>query len=993
MFLLFVVNSVKTSQVKVQAKQVLKSFIEASTIKQYTLSCVDSVLEDGLEKVTMQGGKIYSAQYGNQVSYGYPIGDNVPVNLSTLPLTENPFSDDSRKINVSYGMFMSENDGDSSPPYLPESFFDPPFYPVPFRTIEDINGFNNNYLGNMFVQFLEGLYGEIHMPKLCVDSAECKLDSKVYDNINSENNFMTIEEQLEDYIELKVKECVNFSYFENQTAYIIEDGEIDADVKFNVETVSVELKYPIKIVWNQRLPVTEIMKFNKEKTFRLSKVYRLANTILKYESFDLFFEPSDYQSIFGLSSLYDCRMGDRSRCYDNQHMTVKKIPNYSEQENQRYDDLILIMDNYSLVKGNPLIYMFMIENRQPVLDYIHYYPSKELDIIVFENQTITLNPNAYDPDNDTIQKYHYSGWREDYYTIFNWDAWHAAGENEEEWDNSSFYQIISTTPKNWSLSQEYLTTEKNATYHVQYGELGYHNVTITVWDDEGLRDMQDIKILVRDLPKAIANGTNNYSDIDDKYASVEDPYILDGSYSYAIFASLNEDQNIFRWKDVDEPIFIQTQNPLTVLPNSTNEYDIFDIINYKFKFNQLEIYPQPRSIQLRVGIKLGNGDILEGEPDYLELELYQCLPHVNNDSGTIIETPYPYLDTPFTATHQCCYNGTGGDFGTIKPTTESCHEIIQYSSLKYFEDNLNEYYTSPLFYPIDNSVEHTGLDSLEDEERNNVFKKIFTRFCDEERGNLCTGDAEAEIISIESCDSTLLPEQTETCYGPPEESFITAYTNDEDIGCVIYENKNFNDYYSDQEPTHCAQQACYGSNDWAENTLFDSGYHVADYVDSFSVTARSPIKCDFALCSGGEGGDYETRNSETGDCSKVSGETCFCSINCGASMDCNGKIPGAEFILDGEPFKCTIDCDIAYCSLYEFDSENYICYDTCDSDNQCAQDYVCDISNEDDTPSCVECDGQIQQSPGPGQYNCEKGCGASDYCDELEPSSACEDCQ
>ena len=992
MMLSLVAQSVKKTRIQGEAKKALQSFVETSTIQQYILSCVDIVLEDGIEKISLQGGQIYDYQY-NESGFGINTsefvmgGDYITVNLSALPLVNNPYVNETNKtINISYAMKMSNNSGNL--PYLPGSSKYPPIYPFPFKSLAYLNGFN--YLGSLYIPMLEGFYGEVIISKLCVAQHDCGVeDSARFNNFNT----TTFEEQLESYLEVKVQECVNFTYFEEMTPHTIERGNITAEVIFSVDKVSAVLDYPITLYWRGAEPVTDILKFNKNKNIRLSKLYKLAHTILKYESFDLFFDPIDYKSIFDLSVFFSCRMPDGSRCYDRK-ISVTKIPNVcADYDNARFDDLIVIQDSSSKINGVPLQLQLLIENRRPALDYISLYPLTDIDIIVFENQTLDLTPEAYDPDNTNVW-YDYSGWRENYWTWFDKTLWFLDPPSDPvNFDFSNytsqsplgspyFIQYFAPEPHNWTNSQEFINTEQNASCYIEYGDLGLHKVNVTIWDEEGLKDWQEVRILVRDLPKAIANGSNNFSDIGDANASVEDPYILDASLSYSVIGEL-ADEFWYHWHEFIEPINIQTNDLITILPNVAS-YDIFNILNLVFKNEKLSgQINRSAVVSLAVGLLMPDGSVVYGEPAYLNLQVHQCLPHVNADDP---HTPYPYNDTlGFQATHACCGNGTDGFlWGERKDDTSICYNITEHAALRYFliDEHYDDWYAPEPYLGIGtpNYFDYPG--PTFGVEENNVFTREFNRSCDSTRGNICNGSGTYQLIVAHDCNYTLLPHQAESCYGPPVDYFLTSEVSGTADGCVVYEEGNtfekLNQGLSNSRACS-GGSACYGVSDLVNKPLFkDDEEVVFRTAESVGNDPANIINCTQAFCSG----ETYTGTDPLGNCANVLGVDCSCSDNCYGDPACNTHDPGYNIPPTLNTW-CDISCTAQDCGLYNFDSGVYSCYGQCSDSNDCFGDYVCDLPNVAGN-ECLGCDYNtgLQTTVGTGFGNCEQACYAHSYCDE-----------
>ncbi len=967
-------QGVRKAKLQSEAKQTLQSFIETSTIQQYITSCVDIVLDEGIEKIALQGGNLYDYQGGLIDTSEYSEGTNfINVNMSSLAIEDNPYNETNLTVNVSYGLKISKNNG--SLPYLPGSISNPPFYPSAYRTLEELNGFNN-YLGSLYVPMLEGFYGETIMPKFCEDYVDCKYDSGIFDNFNT----TTLQKQLENYLEVQIKNCVNFSYFEELTPYTIKQGNVTASVKFSVEEVSAVIDYPVTMSWRGQQPITEIITFSKNKYLRLSKIYRLAHSILKYESFDIFFDPLNYRSLYGASSFFNCKMSDRSRCYDSQ-ITVTKISNICEdcEDNGLYDDLIVIKDNSSQIKGKSLIYQFVVQNRRPALDYIHNTLVSDIDIFVAENETINLRPEGYDPDG-TLVWYNYSGWRENYYTIFNRVAWYANQglpfENYIDYYGPEYNEpFYDDAPLNWSQSNEFKSTEKNASYTPKFGELGLHNVTITIWDEEGLRDWQNIKIMVLATPTAIANGSNNFSDIDNKFASAEDSYILNASNSYVVGGTVGILQYI--WNEISEqnefgPIY--TENPIQILPDEL--YTILDVHTLTFSKEFLD--PNSKTREVNISLIVSDG-YHNGQPDYLNLIVHECLPHVKVGD----DTPYPYSDDMYQATHVCCGSeenpaAESTSFGEIEDAYTPCFDITEYSSLFYFFNNQTDWYEGYLPSNPTKLVVSDLLDSFDptDPDSNDIYRRDFTRNCDGTRGNICNGSATSFVTSTGVCDDETYFESDYRCSGPDEDYFTSA-TTDTISGCVVYGNDANFEFLADEaiDDPACRQAACYGID------VYDGGYATEVYP---IYSSDFPIKCTNAYCNDGQNPPID------GNCNVVYDYQCSCSDDCGGNEDCNTLDPG-ELIEDVISNGCKLDCQPSNCVAYAFNSDSYDCYTNCENqeDSKCNQDdnYRCDDIGTND--ACVQCNFNTHiQLTGPNNPdNCELACGADTTCDEVAPSS------
>jgi len=319
--LLFLVTNATKTKIRIESQKALHTFIETSSVEHYITACLEQVSDDAIEKIALQGGIIYDYQGGNYSTQDYILGENyAELNISNITLSSgNPYSEkiNFTFVNVSLGMRISNNTGEY--PYLAGSFKNPPAYPkeapsyylLPNSFIEFINGLNPWPPVSRY----EGLYGEIVYPKLCNLYSECQEHSKrsIYNNLN----LTTIQDQFEFYLENNMDDCVNISRLQDKRSYNVTTGNISARISFSIDSLSVELDYPVILTWPKGEPVSKILKFQEYKNVRIGKIYELIYSILKHESFDIFFDVLEYKNI-SRTSLVSCSMIDGSRCFDNQ---------------------------------------------------------------------------------------------------------------------------------------------------------------------------------------------------------------------------------------------------------------------------------------------------------------------------------------------------------------------------------------------------------------------------------------------------------------------------------------------------------------------------------------------------------------------------------------------------------------------------------------------------------------------------------------------------
>lgn len=123
------------------------------------------------------------------------------------------------------------------------------------------------------------------------------------------------------------------------------------------------------------------------------------------------------------------------------------------------------------------LFQFAVKNRPPVLSYIHNHPHTNggdlYDYLAFEGEYTEIIPKAVDPDGDTVL----------------------------------------VAPK----------------LVLNTSSAGFKTIKVTAMQSNGrYSDEQNVRVLVDPNLLGIINNSNRYYDVDDDYASIEDPYYLGG---------------------------------------------------------------------------------------------------------------------------------------------------------------------------------------------------------------------------------------------------------------------------------------------------------------------------------------------------------------------------------------------------------------------------------------------------------------------------------
>ncbi len=478
-FLFYIRSQTVSAVSKGNVKQTVDSILINTPVKVYVESCLDKATKDALVIAGLQGGKIYNTQVKGAAAFMGP-----PTRAYALNLI--PYSGS----NVSYAIFSTEKS--------------PPDYP---------------YEGSLDPNDLTRAFGSSGLLDLCDnqglnawDLPGAQYSCIQYDVLGSKNS---IQEYLELYIANKTKECIDMETLTKNLGYNVEEGNITTRVLFGDDDVLVTADYDITISVDGE-SITKIERFSVNPRVRLKKIYELAYYLIEEETDNIFFNINNNESLSNLK-----RCPDKSRKNFDQpcllsNMSVEQIRDACLSNSNcvvsKYSDIIRIQDNASLINGKPYVFQFGVKNRAPALDFIdesvdntqlyyHYLentygmtpselykqgipntPPESYNIFVNENlyNMIVIYPYAIDPDGDDLT-YHYTGWKTPIPIQIGGNYYGGGSYNE------------------WEASDKYRDTKKDAFVFTNASDIGDHWIRITVYDNEGLYDYQDIKIIVMDI--------------------------------------------------------------------------------------------------------------------------------------------------------------------------------------------------------------------------------------------------------------------------------------------------------------------------------------------------------------------------------------------------------------------------------------------------------------------------------------------------------------
>ena len=171
--------------------------------------------------------------------------------------------------------------------------------------------------------------------------------------------------------------------------------------------------------------------------------------------------------------------------------------------------------------GTETVLQFVLENRPPVLNQIDPYgpyPAvvaegcQQFDLIAIENQLLTLEPLAFDTDEDELT-YSYSGWLEEYNETVGNEVIDPISKCVKSYASSKItYDPEKPGQIRWIKDPDFENNGKASAF-ITTKDIGPHNMRITVCDKQNYCDYQDIRILIDDFIDVgidgISIGTND----------------------------------------------------------------------------------------------------------------------------------------------------------------------------------------------------------------------------------------------------------------------------------------------------------------------------------------------------------------------------------------------------------------------------------------------------------------------------------------------------
>lgn len=376
-----------------------------------------------------------------------------------------------------------------------------------------------------------------------------------------------------------------------------------------------------------------------------------------------------------------------------------------------------------------------------------------------------------------------------------------------------------TIVNQWESSSEFSTPgaegyKRIANYKTNRTDVGPHIVNITVRDNEGFLDYQEIRILVYKVKGPGDPGLpGNFLSpmIKNNYASIEDPYTLWINDPPAQIAPDVTSNTKFQWIDLVEgnPFPLpSSQTTLGAMPQAMimlpNTYDgSYDITNPSASQYRFSVTDNGNSANPHRHILNLTTTSPKHEPTW-DLYVYDCLPY----RSLLDVAPYPYNKfaadpktnpgiADYATNHVCCWGDTtapasptGTKWGTIKPPNVPCYiypvdtcgppGLISSQTptgaippANFTLVDAGSVLTKQPVYP-------TCIGTCT--EANAIYARTFTQYCGN-RGNVCSGTVIDNWQEILNCNTINWAQgEDESCTG--------IFQNDGDYGTCINDVRN-----------------------------------------------------------------------------------------------------------------------------------------------------------------------------------------------------------
>jgi hypothetical protein len=352
-----------------EAEQQRLRQVAVQPVREYIQSCLDVTTSTALELLGKQGGVLYQHQGGLTE-------DVQPADLGSRFVVFD-------ELNVSYAILRPAQDLGQL------SIAQPPDYPYPNFPYIFKNG--DPKTGEVVLKRTEGYFGDYQLAPLFKPGKE------------------SIQEQLESFISFNLPQCPDWNTFAQLHGLKIEAAEANATVLIaeNLTQIETERFFTVLVDWPVQITDqttggnTTIVDFSLSYPVHLAKFYLFVQTMLINEVSNSTYDP---------------------RSASSPATPVAVIEAYTNPEDLGGDDIIVVQDTASQLRGKPLEFRLLRKNRFPALVWLNqtslsqkmFIPAQMCDIsspnIQLQGSMLTVQHGdtwvqqlqAIDPDEDVV---------------------------------------------------------------------------------------------------------------------------------------------------------------------------------------------------------------------------------------------------------------------------------------------------------------------------------------------------------------------------------------------------------------------------------------------------------------------------------------------------------------------------------------------------------------------------------------------------------------
>ena len=680
--------TVTSDERRVSAEDITSEEEAVTQLNQYLQSCVETSVANATNTVLLQGGVYYEKQNGS-----VPDTRSAEYSPSNTP----------RFYDVYYGI------RDDYP--CSEAHSSPPRYPANYTFFSNYDRYEGScvetqppYSTNT-VQKYAGFLGVASIPESCMfGSNNQQLPSYVTSRCGSttlrpEN---ALEVHLENASEDRLTQCINNATLNDRTGNTVSlNGEPDVEVGYATNSTSFYVFLPVEIDVSGGEPTVTRHSFTYQENIPLFTMWRAIHDAMIKEVK----EPR-----YNLSS----------------ELTRLDVKTTRQTGTTFYE----IQHPEADFRGRDLTVVTAAERRSPVLNKISQTDEPGVDMIIEATQDYQLDPDAIDPDDQYTPVITYDRFGETY-TASDASPRMAPANTVEDMTTSDYPERTITDSSN-TLS------ERNGTHTIQepYSWGKYEtDVTASIPNDQ--EDSQDVTALVVDKPRLKINVSTPTKT---GFYIAEAPFTVNGSssvppkaFGYRPFYDTN-------WSLQSNPV----QGNPSIIGFTLSDLTTYDPLSIKDELSDLDITPGSATTTLT-----SSTDTRYINDVRHDVQNTTTVKRCRASGGT--GDPYPYNGgtSPYKTTNPCC---TSLDpLNQIEGGSTQCFNDQTSTQASAAQTWLDAQETTAEKVPTGDlssfSQAHSELDEFND---SSDVRVTLTRECGGERGNLCGGDVNINVINESS---------------------------------------------------------------------------------------------------------------------------------------------------------------------------------------------------------------------------------------------------